>query len=143
MTSLPYAAENGVQLPIWMFWGTDEEWLIPCEPTHENETGLTVELWLKRNSKSDMIPADWTQCACTVNGRFKDHASTVRTRLPCSSRRWTTCRMLPCRKCRSASGKNFSVNSPAIDISSTTPLYISLIDKRPRFKLSFEARSLC
>ena len=73
MTSLPYAAENGVQLPIWMFWGTDEEWLIPCEPTHENETGLTVELWLKRNSKSDMIPADWTQCACTVNGRFKDH----------------------------------------------------------------------
>ena len=73
MTSLPYATENGVQLPIWMFWGTDEEWLIPCEPTHENETGLTVELWLKRNSKSDMIPADWTQCACTVNGRFKDH----------------------------------------------------------------------
>lgn len=73
MTSLPYAAENGVQLPIWMFWGTDEEWLIPCKPTHENETGLTVELWLKRNSKSDMIPADWTQCACTVNGRFKDH----------------------------------------------------------------------
>lgn len=73
MTSLPYAAENGVQLPIWMFWGTDEEWLIPCEPTHENETGLTVELWLKRNSKSDMIPADWAQCAYTVNGRFKDH----------------------------------------------------------------------
>ena len=56
MTSLPYAAENGVQLPIWMFWGTDEEWLIPCEPTHENETGLTVELWLKRNNKADMIP---------------------------------------------------------------------------------------
>lgn len=73
MTSLPYAAENGVQLPIWMFWGTDEEWLIPCEPTHENETGLTVELWLKRNSKSDMIPADWAQRTCTVNGRFKDH----------------------------------------------------------------------
>ena len=73
MTSLPYAAENGVQLPIWMFWGTDEEWLIPCEPTHENETGLAVELWLKRSSKSDMIPADWAQCAYTVNGRFKDH----------------------------------------------------------------------
>lgn len=73
MTSLPYAAENGVQLPIWMFWGTDEEWLIPCEPTHENETGLTIELWLKRNGKADMIPADWAQRTCTVNGRFKDH----------------------------------------------------------------------
>lgn len=73
MTSLPYAAENGVQLPIWMFWGSDEEWLIPCEPTHENETGLTVELWLKRNGKADMIPADWAQRANTVNGRFKDH----------------------------------------------------------------------
>lgn len=73
MTSLPYAAENDVQLPIWMFWGTDEEWLIPCEPTHENETGLTVELWLKRNGKADMIPADWAQRTCTVNGRFKDH----------------------------------------------------------------------
>lgn len=73
MTSLPYAAENGVQLPIWMFWGMNEEWLIPCEPTHENETGLTVELWLKRNGKADMIPADWAQRTCTVNGRFKDH----------------------------------------------------------------------
>lgn len=73
MTSLPYAAENGVQLPIWMFWGSDEEWLIPCEPTHENETGLTVELWLKRNGKADMIPADWAQRTNTVNGRFKDH----------------------------------------------------------------------
>lgn len=73
MTSLPYAAENGVQLPIWMFWGMNEEWLIPSEPTHENETGLTVELWLKRNGKADMIPADWAQCANTVNGRFKDH----------------------------------------------------------------------
>lgn len=73
MTSLPYAAENGVQLPIWMFWGMNEEWLIPSEPTHENETGLTVELWLKRNGKADMIPADWAQRTNTVNGRFKDH----------------------------------------------------------------------
>lgn len=73
MTSLPYAAENGVQLPIWMFWGMNEEWLIPSEPAHENETGLTVELWLKRNGKADMIPADWAQYANTVNGRFKDH----------------------------------------------------------------------
>ena len=73
MTFLPYAAENGVQLPIWMFWGTNEEWLIPSEPTHENETGLTVELWLKRNGKADMIPEDWAQRTCTVNGRFKDH----------------------------------------------------------------------
>lgn len=73
MTSLPYAAENGVQLPIWMFWGMNEEWLIPSEPTHENETGLTVELWLKRNGKADMIPADWAQRTCTVNDHFKDH----------------------------------------------------------------------
>lgn len=73
MTSLPYAAENGVQLPIWMFWGMNEEWLIPSELTHENETGLTVELWLKRNGKADMIPADWAQRTNTVNGRFKDH----------------------------------------------------------------------
>ncbi len=73
MTSLPYAAENGVQLPVWMFWGTNEEWLIPSEPTHENETGLTVELWLRRNGKADMIPADWAQRICIVNGRFKDH----------------------------------------------------------------------
>lgn len=73
MTSLPYAAENGVQLPIWMFWGMNEEWLIPSEPTHENETGLTVELRLKRNGKADMIPADWAQRTNTVNGRFKDH----------------------------------------------------------------------
>lgn len=73
MTSLPYAKQNGAQLPIWMFWGTEEEWLIPCEPTHENETGLTVELWLKRNGKADMIPQDWAKRVYTMNGRYKEH----------------------------------------------------------------------
>lgn len=73
MTSLPYAEKNGTQLPIWMFWGTNEEWLIAKEPTHDNETGLTIEFWLKKNGKADMIPQDWSKCAYSMNGRYKEH----------------------------------------------------------------------
>lgn len=73
MTALPYAEDKGIELPVWMFWGTEEEWLIANEPTHDNETGLTVEMWLKRNHKPEMIPEDWSQREYVENGRYKDH----------------------------------------------------------------------
>lgn len=64
---------NGKQLPIWMFWGMEEEWLIQGMPTHENETGITLEMWLKKNQKSEMIPEDWDSVVGIQNGRFMDY----------------------------------------------------------------------
>ncbi len=64
---------NEKQLPVWMFWGTEEEWLIPCTPTKENETGFTLSMWLKKNGKEELIPEDWTTVPVTENGRFLDH----------------------------------------------------------------------
>ncbi len=65
---------NDTELPIWMFWGMEEEWLIPGIPSHENETGFTVEMWLKRNHKAEMIPQDWDTCPYVQKGRFQDHS---------------------------------------------------------------------
>lgn len=77
MTNLPQLNPyNGKELPIWMFWGMEEEWLIPGVPTHDNETGFTIELWLKKNHMEEQIPEDWSTCTGTVNGRFIDHEFT-------------------------------------------------------------------
>ncbi len=64
---------NGKELPLWMFWGTEEEWLIPAEPTHDNESGKTLEMWLKKNHKEEQIPEAWSECKGNVCGRFIDH----------------------------------------------------------------------
>ncbi len=64
---------NDLELPIWMHIGTEEEWLIQKNPAHENETGRTIEFWLKRNHKSEMIPENWSTCKYQLNGRFKDY----------------------------------------------------------------------
>ncbi len=73
MLRLPYARENGLELPVWMHWGMEEGWLIPGVPTHENETGKTIELWLWRNRQPEHIPEHWEDCVCRRNGRFLDH----------------------------------------------------------------------
>lgn len=65
---------DSLQLPVWMHWGMEEGWLIPGEPSHENETGFTVEMWLKRNGKADMIPPDWSAVRpVQMDGRFGEY----------------------------------------------------------------------
>ena len=61
------------KLPVWMFWGTEEEWLIPAVPAHDNETGYTLDLWMERNGHKNEIPGDWSEAECAVNGRFRDY----------------------------------------------------------------------
>ena len=73
MMDLPFAQNAQPELPVWMFWGMEEAWLIPPLPAHDNVTGQTLELWLMRNHKPEMIPQSWPDCAKTVNGRFIDH----------------------------------------------------------------------
>ncbi len=74
MTQLPDLNRfKNLQLPVWMFWGMEEEWLIPGIPTHDNETGFTLDMWMKKNGKEEMIPEDWSSVAVIKNGRFLDH----------------------------------------------------------------------
>lgn len=74
MTALPDLNRfPDVPLPVWMHWGTEEAWLIEPDPTHDNETGFTIEMWMKRNGMGDMIPEDWSKCPAVENGRFIDH----------------------------------------------------------------------
>jgi len=72
MTALPDLNRfNHIQLPVWMHWGMEEDWLIPSQPLHDNETGFTLDMWMKRNGKKDMIPADWSEIPCEANGPHK------------------------------------------------------------------------
>lgn len=72
MTALPALNRfNDVQLPVWMHWGMEEDWLIPSVPKHDNETGFTLDMWMKRNGKKDMIPGDWMDIPYEQNGPHK------------------------------------------------------------------------
>ncbi|MDO4175420.1 MAG: PHB depolymerase family esterase [Eubacteriales bacterium] len=74
MLALPrFQKPSHTQIPVWMHWGTEEEWLIPGQPTHSNETGFTIAMWLKKTGKGEWIPKDWDQVPCEKNGRFWDH----------------------------------------------------------------------
>ncbi len=74
MTALPSLnMHNDMQLPVWMFWGMEEDWLIEGTPTKDNETGFTLSMWLKKNGKPELIPEDWNTVPVIENGRFLDH----------------------------------------------------------------------
>ncbi len=72
MTALPDLNRfNDRQLPVWMHWGMEEDWLIPSSPEHDNETGFTLDMWMKRNGKEDMIPDNWNDLPFEANGPHK------------------------------------------------------------------------
>ena len=60
-----------LQLPVWMHWGMEEDWLIPAVPGHDNETGFTLDMWMKRNGKEEMIPDNWNDIPFETNGPHK------------------------------------------------------------------------
>lgn len=60
-TSLP-ELKGDVPVPVWMFAGQEEPWLIDAEPRPENATGKTLALWHRRNG----LPG-------TAEERFQDH----------------------------------------------------------------------
>ena len=60
-----------LQLPVWIHWGMEEDWLIPSSPKHDNETGFTLDMWMKRNGKEEMIPDNWNDIPFEANGPHK------------------------------------------------------------------------
>lgn len=61
-----------VEMPVWMFCGEREEFLIDAVPTKENVTGFNIEMWLKNNHMDGAIPADWADCPPVADGRWNN-----------------------------------------------------------------------
>lgn len=61
-----------VGVPVWMFCGEEEPWLMPAQPAPDNETGFTLALWLRLNGMESKIPADWADCRPETHGRWND-----------------------------------------------------------------------
>ena len=38
-------SRKDVPVPIWMFGGEQEAWLLPNKPTADNETGNSLRIW--------------------------------------------------------------------------------------------------
>ncbi|MDO4269467.1 MAG: PHB depolymerase family esterase [Eubacteriales bacterium] len=59
------------EIPIWMFGGEQEPWLLPAVPEGDNDTADSLRIWREANHLSPAAPADWTQ-GWTVHGRWHD-----------------------------------------------------------------------
>jgi len=61
-----------VEVPVWMFCGEEEPWLIEAQPTTNNATGFTISMWLKNNRMAEQIPTDWSACPPQAHGRWNE-----------------------------------------------------------------------
>lgn len=61
-----------VEMPVWMFCGEREEFLIDAVPKNDNVTGFNIAMWLRNNHMEEEIPQDWTDCAPVTDGRWHD-----------------------------------------------------------------------
>lgn len=68
-TALPELWKNKVAIPVWMFAGEEEGWLIDKTPLQENATGKTLAIWHKR----DQLPG-------TAEEHFDDKRTCYRDR---------------------------------------------------------------
>lgn len=60
-----------VELPIWMFGGEQEPWLLPHLPTDDNDTGDSIRIWRGVNHFSPETPENWED-GWEVHGRWHD-----------------------------------------------------------------------
>lgn len=67
-TSLPEICKHPSPLPIWMFAGKEEKWLIDPLPSPENATGKTLAIWHTRNA----LPGDAKERFATEGTLYKD-----------------------------------------------------------------------
>lgn len=58
-------------IPIWMFGGEQEPWLLPNIPTDTNSTGDSIRIWRGNNHLTPELPANWED-GWQVNGRWHD-----------------------------------------------------------------------
>lgn len=61
-----------VKIPVWMFCGEEEPWLMEAQPTAQNATGYTISMWLKNNHMAAQIPANWNDCLPDTHDRWNE-----------------------------------------------------------------------
>ena len=64
-------SRKDVPVPIWMFGGEQEAWLLPNKPTADNETGNSLRIWRGINHMMPEMPDDFST-GWTVHGRWND-----------------------------------------------------------------------
>ena len=64
-------SRKAVPVPIWMFGGEQEAWLLPNKPTADNETGDSLRIWRGLNHIMPEMPDDFST-GWTVHGRWHD-----------------------------------------------------------------------
>lgn len=70
--SLPeIAGRKDVPVPVWMFGGEQEPWLLPHIPTADNETGDSLRIWRGINHIEPAMPEEF-ESGWTVHGRWHD-----------------------------------------------------------------------
>ena len=61
------------EIPIWMFGGEQEPWLLPAIPSNDNDTGNSIRIWRSINHMEPTLPENWDS-GWTVCGRWNDLA---------------------------------------------------------------------
>lgn len=62
-----------LQIPVWMFGGENEEWLLAAVPDVSNDTGKSIHRWWELNHMTGNKPTDFETYRGTENGRWKDY----------------------------------------------------------------------
>lgn len=71
--SLPeVAARKDTLLPVWMFGGSEEAFLVPDHPADGNRTAYTLEAWRRLNYIEPAHVQDWTVGWRTYETRWDD-----------------------------------------------------------------------
>lgn len=60
------------EMPIWMFAGEQEKWLIPTLPENNNSTGETIAVWRKVNHMEPSMPENWENGWSIYRERWHD-----------------------------------------------------------------------
>lgn len=61
-----------IRVPVWMFGGEHEEWVMDHLPSLDNETGASIHLWWELNKMSGEKPQNFEQYR-SDHGRWKDY----------------------------------------------------------------------
>lgn len=59
------------EIPVWMFGGEQEPWLLPAVPNDTNDTGDSIRIWRSNNHIEPALPCSWDE-GWKVNGRWHD-----------------------------------------------------------------------
>lgn len=66
------ANRRDIPVPIWMFGGEQESWLMPTVPDNGNETAETLLLWRKNNHLEPAEPQNWETGWSVHEARWND-----------------------------------------------------------------------